>query len=91
MTLPLNQVAGNLTSPFVGLGVDFKPVRWLRLSSGFTGGAGYGKSLPLGVTIVTSVWEAGVSSRDITGYFNDKSPYNSLALGFLRFKIGGNK
>ena len=91
VTLPLNKVAGNLTSPFVGLGVDFKPTSWLRLSSGFTGGAGYGKSLPLGITFVTSVWEAGVSSRDITGYFSDKSPYTSLALGFLRFKIGGDK
>ncbi len=91
VTLPLNKVAGNLSSSFVGLGVDYKPTNWLRLSSGFTGGAGYGKSLPLGITFVTSVWEAGVSSRDVTGYFNDKSPYTSLALGFLRFKIGGQK
>ena len=87
-TAPLNKVAGNLTSPFMGLGLDFKPTRWLRLSSGVSGGAGYGTSLPLGVTLVTSVWEAGVSSRDILGYNNEKSPYYSLALGFLRFKIG---
>ena len=90
-TAPLNKVAGNLTSPFVGLGLDFKPVRWLRLSSGVSGGAGYGTSLPLGLTLVTSVWEAGVSSRDVTGYFNEKSPYYSVAFGFLRFKIGNKE
>ena len=88
-TAPLNKVAGNLTSPFMGLGVDFKPARWLRLSSGVSSGAGYGTSLPLGVTVVSPVWEAGISSRDVTGYFNEKSPYYSVALGFLRFKIGG--
>jgi len=88
-TAPLNKVAGNLTAPFVGLGVDFKPTRWLRLSSGVSGGAGYGTSLPLGVTLVSPVWEAGVSSRDVTGYFSEKAPYYSLAFGFLRFKIGG--
>ena len=88
-TAPLNKVSGNLTAPFVGLGVDFKPTNWLRLSSGVGGGAGYGASLPLGITLVTSVWEAGVSSRDVTGYFSEKAPYYSLGLGFLRFKIGG--
>ena len=89
-TAPLNKVAGNLTSSFVGLGVDFKPTSWLRLSSGVSGGSGYGTSLPLGLTVVTPVWEAGISSRDVLGYFNEKSPYYSVALGFLRFKIGGN-
>jgi len=88
-TAPLNKVAGNLTAPFIGLGLDFKPVSWVRLSTGVSGGAGYGTSLPLGVTLVTPVWEFGVSSRDVTGYFNDKAPYYSAALGFLRFKFGG--
>ncbi|WP_152560069.1 DUF5723 family protein [Hymenobacter sp. IS2118] len=87
-TAPLNKVSGNLTSPFVGLGVDYKPVRWLRLSSGLSGGAGYGANLPLGITLVTPIWEAGVSSRDVTGYFTQNSPHYSLALGFLRFNIG---
>ncbi len=91
VTAPLNKVAGNLTSPFVGLGVDFKPLGWLRLSSGVTGGAGYGTSLPLGLTLVTSVWEAGLSSRNVLGYFSEQSPYYSVAFGFLRFKLGGEK
>ena len=89
-TAPFNRVAGNLTAPFVGLGLDFKPVRWVRLSSGVSGGAGYGVSLPLGLTLVTPVWEAGISSRDVPGLFSEKSPYYSVALGFLRFKIGGS-
>jgi hypothetical protein len=89
VTVPLNKVAGNLPSTFVGAGLDFKPVRWLRLSSGVSGGAGYRANLPFGLTIVTSVWEAGLSTRDVTGYFSEKTPYVSAALGVLRFKIGG--
>ena len=88
-TAPLNKVAGNMPSPFIGLGIDFKPLTWVRLSSGVSGGSGYGTSLPLGLTLVTPVWEAGVSSRDVMGYFSEKNPYHSVALGFLRFKIGG--
>jgi hypothetical protein len=88
VTLPLNKVAGNLTSPFVGAGLDYKPVRWVRLSSGVSGGAGYNLSLPLGVTFVTPIWEAGFSTRNVMGYFTQNNPYVSAALGFLRFKIG---
>ena len=74
----------------MGLGLDFKPLGWLRLSTGVTGGAGYGTSLPLGLTLVTPVWEAGFSSRDVLGYFSESNPYYSVAFGFLRFKFGGN-
>ena len=88
VTLPLNKVAGNLTAPFVGVGVDYKPLHWLKLSSGFTGGAGYGKSLPLGLTFVTPIWEAGISTRDVVGLLSEDSPYSSVAFGLLRFKIG---
>lgn len=90
VTLPLNKVAGNITAPFVGFGVDYKPIHWLRLSSGFTGGAGYGKSLPLGATIVTPVWEAGISTRDVVGLLSETSPYSSVAFGVLRFKFGAS-
>ena len=91
VTVPLNDVASNIPSAFVGVGVDYKPVRWVRLSSGFTSGAGYGKSLPLGVTFVTKAWEAGISTRDLVGLFAEDSPYTSVALGVLRFKIGGEE
>ena len=91
VTLPLNKVAGNLTAPFVGVGVDYKPLSWLKLSSGFTGGAGYGKSLPLGLTFVSPVWEAGISTRDVVGLLSEDSPYSSVAFGLLRFKIGSSE
>jgi Family of unknown function (DUF5723) len=89
VTVPLNSVAGNLPSPFVGAGLDYKPVKWLRLSSGLTGGAGYGFSVPLGFTLVTSFYEAGVSTRDVAGLLTSEHPYFSAAAGFLRFKLGG--
>lgn len=88
VTLPLNEVAGNISAPFVGLGVDFKPVRWLRLSSGVSAGAGYDVSVPLGVTITTGFYEAGISTRDALGLVSEKNPYLSVAAGFLRFKFG---
>ena len=91
VTLPLNKVAGNLTAPFVGLGVDVRPLSWLKLSSGFSGGAGYGKSLPVGLTLVTPIWEAGISTRDVVGLFSENSPYASVAFGVLRFKLGGSE
>ena len=91
VTMPLNKVAGNLTTTFLGVGVDYRPISWLKLSSGFTGGAGYGKSLPLGLTLVTSAWEAGISTRDVVGLFNESSPYSSVAFGVLRFKIGSSE
>lgn len=86
--VPLNKVAGNITSSLVGLGFDFKPVPWVRLSSGVTGGAGYGTSVPLGVTFSSAHYEAGISTRDIVGLLSDSSPYYSVAMGVLRFKIG---
>jgi len=87
-TIPLNNVAGNLADPFVGLGVDFKALPFLKLSSGFSAGAGYGASIPLGFTVVTPVYEFGVATRDISGLFSNDNPYLSVAFGFLRFKFG---
>ncbi|RSK35492.1 DUF5723 family protein [Hymenobacter metallilatus] len=89
VTVPLNEVAGNITSPFVGAGLDYKPVKWLRLSSGLTAGAGYGFSVPLGFTLATSFYEAGISTRDVAGLLTSEHPYLSVAGGFLRFKLGG--
>jgi len=90
VTVPLNEVAGNLPKTFLGAGLDYKPVRWVRLSTGVSGGAGYNLNVPLGITFVTPVWEAGISTRSVVGYFSENNPYASLALGVLRFKIGKN-
>ncbi|SHI60166.1 hypothetical protein SAMN02745146_1149 [Hymenobacter daecheongensis DSM 21074] len=88
VTLPLNKVAGNIPAPFVGLGVDYKPIRWLRLSSGLSTGAGYSLSVPLGLTLTSSIYEAGISTRDVAGLLTKENPYLSVAAGFLRFKFG---
>lgn len=87
-TFPLNDVAGNLVNPFVGVGVDYKLFPLLKVSSGFTAGAGYGASVPLGLTFVTPIYEFGVATRDIAGLFSEENPYASVAFGFLRFKFG---
>ncbi|UYZ63226.1 DUF5723 family protein [Hymenobacter weizhouensis] len=89
VTVPLNTVAGNLPTTFVGVGVDYKPTSWVRLSSGLSGGAGYGLSVPLGFTITNPIYEIGISTRDVAGLLTSKNPYLSVAAGFLRFKLGG--
>ena len=88
VTLPLNNVAGNIISPFVGAGVDYKPAHWVRLSSGVSAGAGYRVSIPFGITFVSKVYEAGISTRDVPGLLTSKNPYLSAAAGFLRFRFG---
>ncbi|MBK0401962.1 hypothetical protein I5M27_03135 [Adhaeribacter sp. BT258] len=86
-TFPLNDVAGNLEDPFAGVGVDFKALPYLKLSSGFSAGAGYGASIPLGFTFETSGYAFGVATRDVVGLFSTQDPYLSVAFGFLRFKF----
>ncbi|TXK51573.1 hypothetical protein FVR03_03325 [Pontibacter qinzhouensis] len=85
---PLNKAPGNLASSFVGLGVDFMPVRFIRLSSGLSTGAGEKFNLPLGFSVVTPVYEFGIATRDIVAPFSENNPGASFAMGFLRFKIG---
>lgn len=87
ITVPLNDVAGNYAKSFVGLGVDYKPFSLLRLSSGLSAGAGYDLSLPLGITFVSPVYEAGIATRDLVSLFSENNPYLSAAFGFLRFRI----
>jgi hypothetical protein len=85
---PLNKAPGNISSSFIGLGVDVMPVSFIRLSTGISTGAGDKFNLPLGFSVVTPVYEFGLATRDITAPFSEKSPGASVAMGFLRFKIG---
>ncbi|MFT2008387.1 DUF5723 family protein [Pontibacter sp. 13R65] len=85
---PLNKAPGNLSSSFVGLGVDYMPVRFIRLSSGVSTGAGDKFNLPFGFSVVTPVYEFGFATRDILAPASDSNPGASFAIGFLRFKIG---
>lgn len=82
------EVAGAYKTGLAGFGIDYKPLSWLKLSSGVTGGGGYGFGLPLGISFSSASYEAGFATRDVPGLFADKNPYLSLAMGFLRFKIG---
>lgn len=92
VVLPLNTAAGNFDRPVIALGGDFKPVRWIRLSTGMAWG-GNTKSkanIPFGITFVAGengTWEAGVASRDIITYISQSGPHYSLAFGFFRFRI----
>ncbi|MBO0359266.1 hypothetical protein J0X19_14990 [Hymenobacter sp. BT186] len=89
VTQPLNGVAGNIPDTFYGLGVDVKPLSWIRLSTGISRGAGYGTGFPVGFAIASSFYELGFSTRDLQGLLSDEDqPYGSLAMGFLRLKIG---
>jgi hypothetical protein len=89
VTHPLNSVAGNIPNTFYGLAVDVKPLSWIRLSTGVSRGAGYSTGIPVGFAIASRAYELGFSTRDLRGLLTDnKNPYISGALGFLRLKIG---
>ena len=82
------ELAGSYRSALVGAGVTYKAKSWLHLSTGLSGGGGYGASLPLGITFVSRSYEGGFATRDIMGYFGESNPYLSFVGGFLRFKLG---
>ncbi|HEX8426560.1 DUF5723 family protein [Hymenobacter sp.] len=89
VTQPLNSVAGNLPDTFYGLGIDVKPLKWIRLSTGVSRGGGYKTGFPVGFAIASNSYEFGFSTRDLQGLLTkDNNPYGSFALGFLRLKIG---
>lgn len=88
VTMPLNDVAGNIPAAFYGVALDVKPLSWIRLSTGATSGAGYGLGIPVGFAIATKVYELGFGTRDLRGLLSDERPYASVAMGTLRFKIG---
>jgi hypothetical protein len=87
-TLPLNEVAGNLPAPFAGIGLGYTPVKFIRLNTGFSSGAGYGWNIPAGVVFDFKIYELGFGTRSLNGFFTDKNPYTSAVFGILRFKLG---
>lgn len=87
-TMPLNSVVGNFPSPFVGVGVGYKPLKFIRLNTGFSAGAGYGWNIPLGIGLDFGTYELGLGTRSLTGLFLDSNPHVSAVFGVLRFKIG---
>lgn len=85
---PLNKAVGNIPDDFIGIGIDLMPLSKLRISSGVSTGAGEKLNLPLGIAFVTSAYEFGISTRDVTVPFSSGEQLRgSLAVGFLKFRI----
>ena len=89
IAVPFNQAAGNLSKPQIGIGGDYRPLKFLDISSGFTVGGNYGFNIPLGVDFIIAdgTYEFGLATRDITYFLSNKSPNVSAAFGFLRFRF----
>ena len=91
MILPLNDQPGTIKKAYWAIGADFKPFKFLRLSSGVAYGGNYDTrvNIPVGITFIVgeqATWEIGFASRDAVTYFRQKGPALSFAFGFLRFR-----
>lgn len=80
---------GSLENPVVSIGGDFKPTKWLHLSTGYFGGGIYSHNIPVGVNFVLSegTYEFGIASRDALAFFIDDTNSVSAALGFARIRF----
>lgn len=87
--VPFNRAAGSLGEPIVSGGVDWRPLIWLRVSTGFGGGGNMGTFIPIGAmaSLFGGVWEFGLSSRDIITLFTTKRPVLSLCVGLMRIRL----
>jgi hypothetical protein len=90
--MPTNNEAGNFEKPYLGVGGDLKPLRWIRFSSGINTGGNYNTraNVPFGVTLIVGengTWELGAATRDVVTYVRQKGPNLSFAFGFLRFRL----
>lgn len=88
--MSLNDAPGSFVSPIYGLGGDYQPFKWLRISAGFMNGGNFAFRVPVGLTFVAGngTWEAGVASRDLITYLTKDNATMSASLGFLRFRFG---
>lgn len=86
---PFNRAAGALGEPIVSVGVDWRPLVWLRLSTGIGGGGNMGTFVPVGVmtSLFDGFWEAGIQSRDIATLVVSRRPVLSLCVAALRFRF----
>lgn len=88
--LSLNEAPGSFRKPVYGVGGDYSPFKWLRLSAGYMGGGNYYHRIPLGITFIVAngTWEAGIASRDMLTFVRDEGAVISASAGFLRFRVG---
>lgn len=87
--ISLNDAPGSFVAPIYGVGGDYMPFNWLRLSLGYLGGGNYFHRVPLGITFVVAdgTWEAGVGSRDLITFLRGEGATLSATFGFLRFRV----
>ena len=81
------ETAITTTNPRVSLGVEYKPLPWLPLRSGFSFGGTDGVNLALGFGINAGVFDFELASENITWLFAPRSfSHGSVAAGMrLRF------
>lgn len=89
VVVPFNNIAGNIRRPQLGIGGDYRPMKFIDISSGFTLGGNYGFNIPLGVDFIVNegTYEFGFATRDIKYFMSKKSPNLSMGMGFLRFRF----
>lgn len=93
LVIPRNDVAGNIESPLIAVGGDFRPTRTIRVSTGFNFGGNNGDKInfPAGITYTArrGFYELGVATSDLSTLLVDLGTGStfSVAGGFLRFKI----
>ncbi len=93
MVFPRNDVAGNITSPLFAFGGDFRPMRSIRLSTGFNFGGNNGAkiNIPGGITYQArkGFYEIGVATSDLATWLVDLGTGSTFSVsgGFLRFKL----
>ncbi|MGB4929979.1 MAG: DUF5723 family protein [Chitinophagales bacterium] len=84
---PMNEVAGAIETPVIGVGAQLTLFEILNLSAGLSAGGGYAYNIPAGIGLDFKIWEIGVATRDALTWFGETSPNVSMAIGVLRFKI----
>lgn len=91
LMVPLNNAPGSIGRWYKAVGVEYKPLPWLRLSGGMIIGGNFFSraAFPAGIIINAGqgTWDFGVATRDLVTYFRQKSPIVSLSTGFLRFRF----
>lgn len=80
---------GSIPNAIVSFGLDFRPFKWLQLSTGFYGGGIYKTNIPLGVNFVlrNGKYEFGIASRDALTFFTTGSNTVSGAMGVARVRF----
>ncbi len=84
-----NTVPGSIQNPIVAVGVDFIPVKWLKLQAGFVVGGNYPYQIPVGIIFIAKGghYEAGIASRDAVTFFTQQGSTMSFSTGFMRFRF----